>query len=676
MSELQVTVFAKRDGPLTKRISLGSDGKVISDGSACVMSRGRARRVELSSAQQLADLIGSLGPQEAITLGALQEGLPDEVEVVTKHRLNGVSRPDLIARSQEYIHFRPDEPAFTLIDYDTKGMPAAVRERIRELGGFWPALMSVLPALAGVAHVVRRSTSAGLFRTNTGEAIPGSDGVHVYVLVKDGKDGERFLKALHARCWLVGFGWMMVGAGGQLLERSIIDRVVGSPERLVFEGAPVLDPSLEQDQESRRPVAIEGEALDTLAVCPPLTTLEKAKLRELRAKEEARLAPEAANAREAFVDQQSQRLAKHGGLDVRQARRIIERQCEGVLLPNVELPFDDPVFAGHTVDNVLANPARFEGATLADPLAGVAYGRCKARIMRRPDGTLWIHSFAHGRTDYELKFDFLHAKAALAKEPVASVVELFVRLVVLLGDLDAVETEQLLNLVHFRTQLTKTALKEKLKAARANAKPRRAGGDQSRFTIKDKRLTYLKPTDTGGVLPVKLANFVAHIIEDQIYDDGATEQRRYLIEGELSDGTPLPPVIVPAKEFVGAGWVGQRRGARAIVYSGPGPPMLCEAIQTLSGDIPTRRIFGHTGWRLIDDAWVYLHAGGAIGANGEVKNIAVELPGELGGYRLQAPNSANGGDLRTAVRASLKLLDLNATVAAATWRAPLAEFCQ
>jgi len=141
MSELQVTVFAKRDGPLTKRISLGSDGKVISDGSACVMSRGRARRVELSSAQQLADLIGSLGPQEAITLGALQEGLPDEVEVVTKHRLNGVSRPDLIARSQEYIHFRPDEPAFTLIDYDTKGMPAAVRERIRELGGFWPALM-------------------------------------------------------------------------------------------------------------------------------------------------------------------------------------------------------------------------------------------------------------------------------------------------------------------------------------------------------------------------------------------------------------------------------------------------------------------------------------------------------------------------------------------------------
>lgn len=60
--------------------------------------------------------------------------------------------------------------------------------------------------------------------------------MHVFILVQDGRDCERFLKTLHLRCWLAGFGWMMVGAGGQLLERSIVDRVVGSPERLGFEG--------------------------------------------------------------------------------------------------------------------------------------------------------------------------------------------------------------------------------------------------------------------------------------------------------------------------------------------------------------------------------------------------------------------------------------------------------
>ena len=59
----------------------------------------------------------------------------------------------------------------------------------------------------------------------------------LFLGVQDGADVERFLKTLHARCWLAGLGWLMVGAGGQLLERSIVDRVVGTPERLVFEGS-------------------------------------------------------------------------------------------------------------------------------------------------------------------------------------------------------------------------------------------------------------------------------------------------------------------------------------------------------------------------------------------------------------------------------------------------------
>ena len=62
----------------------------------------------------------------------------------------------------------------------------------------------MLPALSDVARVTRRSTSAGLSRSDTGEALPGSDGVHVYVEEKDGADSERFLKALHERCWLAG----------------------------------------------------------------------------------------------------------------------------------------------------------------------------------------------------------------------------------------------------------------------------------------------------------------------------------------------------------------------------------------------------------------------------------------------------------------------------------------
>jgi hypothetical protein len=476
----QVTVFKKSGGPLTKRISLNPDGTIKSDGSACVMSRGRARRVELNSAQQLAELISTFGSSEAITLGALREDLPDEVEVATKRQVNGNPGPNVVARDQEHIQFQFGTPAFTLIDHDTKGMPTEVHTKMTELGGFWPTLLSVLPALRGVERVERRSTSAGLFNQETGVALAASDGMHVYPLLKDGRDGERFLKTLHERCWLKGLGWMIVGAGGQLLDRSIVDRMVGSPERLVFEGAPILEPPLAQDKESRRPVVIEGEALDAIAACPPLTNLEKAKLRELRAKKCLRLAPEAAKEKDAFINRQAKELAQGAGIDLHRARQTIKRQCEGVLLPDVVLPFDAPEFAGSTVGDVLTDPARFEGATLADPLEGVDYGRCKARVMRRADGSVWINSFAHGRTAYELKLDAHTARIALERVGKDEVVEAFVQSV-LASDLTEDQIEELRNLVHDRSGINKRTLDSRLKGARKEEAARRARKEAERL---------------------------------------------------------------------------------------------------------------------------------------------------------------------------------------------------
>jgi hypothetical protein len=327
----EITLFAKSSGPLTKRISLEADGSIRSDGSACVMARGSARRIHLTAASDLGALIERLKPNEAIALGALRAGLSDPVQVVTKHKLNGAA--NVIARTGADIIYRKGQPALALLDFDTKGMPRDVTIALAQHGGFWSALVAVLPALRTGARVMRRSTSAGLFRSDTGTRLPGSDGVHVYVAVQDGTDVERFLKTLHARCWLAGFGWLLVGAGGQLLERSIVDRMVGAPEHLVFEGGPILDPPLAQDKDSRRPIAIEGDALDTVAACPPLTIAETAQLRELKAKWAHRLAGESTKVRTAFIAKQAKRLAETNGISVKEAMRTIARQCEGVLPP-------------------------------------------------------------------------------------------------------------------------------------------------------------------------------------------------------------------------------------------------------------------------------------------------------------------------------------------------------
>jgi hypothetical protein len=476
---VELVAVVKDDGPLTKRISLNGDGDLVSDGSACVLLRGRARRVELNSAQELADLIGSLGSSEGVVLGALRKGLPDYVEVVTKRKLNGASPPGLIARTREFIDYRAGELAFALIDFDQKAMPDSVAMRIKEVGGLRAAIELVLPGFATVTQVIRRSTSAGLLNGDTGEAIQGSGGVHIFVLVKDGGDIERFLKALHARCWLQGFGWMMAGAAGQVLERSVIDRSVGAGERLVFEGPPILDPPLAQDEKRRRPVAREGDILETLSACPPLNIVEEARLKELRAKEVLRLAPECEKARASFIDRRADGLAKKRCIKISDARRIIERQIDGVLLPDVELPFDEVAFSGCTVADVLADPGKFVGATLADPIEGLPYGSTKAMIMRRADGSLFVNSFAHGHIVYELKRDYRAVETALKKAQPDDAASVFVRLV-LSAELDWIEIERLRNLASNLSGTGKRFLDTLLKRSRDEQAAARAREERER----------------------------------------------------------------------------------------------------------------------------------------------------------------------------------------------------
>ena len=455
---IEITVFAKIGGPLTKHISLTKNGTFASDGSACVMGRGTARRVKLGSMQEFADLIEKLKSEEALALGVLRSDLADEVEVVTKERVtqhNGTARPDIIARTGAYIAYQKDRPTPVLLDYDSKGMPPNVAAELRRLGGFWEALVSVLPVLADATHLTRLSTSAGLYRSDTGQKLPGSNGMHVYIVVFNGDDVERFLPTLHDRCWLAGLGWMVVSSSGALLERSIVDRTVGSPERLVFEGPPILVQPLKQDLAARLPKAVAGDIIDTIAACPPLTIVETAKVQELKAREGQRLAPEVAKARTAFVAAQAKELAKRTGKSEQEAKKIIERQCEGVLHPDVVLPFDDPDLAGCTVRDVLADPERFDGATLADPLEGVSYGRCVAKIMRRADGMPWIHSFAHGRMIYHLTRDAAAVRSAMETVDKKDAAKMFVRLAVD-ADLDQVEIEELRQLAK---QLSGTNLK-------------------------------------------------------------------------------------------------------------------------------------------------------------------------------------------------------------------------
>lgn len=185
----------------------------------------------------------------------------------------------------------------------------------------------------------------------------------------------------------------------------------------------------------------------------------------------------------------------------------------------------------------------------------------------------------------------------------------------------------------------------------------------------------LRKVNNEGVRLVPLANFSARITGEVVRDDGAERQAFLSLEGRLDSGAPLDLIEVPSAQFSALGWIIAQWGARAVVYAGNGlKDHLRAALQVLSGDAPRRVVFAHTGWRRIEDRWCYLHAGGAIGAEGAVPGIEVDPGGRLQGFVLPLP--PEGEALREAIRASLGLLsvaldELSVPLFLACYRAPL-----
>nr|MBA3556728.1 DUF927 domain-containing protein [Gemmatimonadales bacterium] len=152
------------------------------------------------------------------------------------------------------------------------------------------------------------------------------------------------------------------------------------------------------------------------------------------------------------------------------------------------------------------------------------------------------------------------------------------------------------------------------------------------------------------------------------------EQRRFF-EMETDLAGERSAFRVAAADYDSLAWVPERVGAGAIIA----PGYQCReharvAIQQLSGIPPRRTSYAHLGWREVDGAWIYLHAGGALGADGPVDGADVQVQDTLSFFELPAVPAGDAVD--QAVRASLEILEAAPAevafpVLAATYRAPL-----
>jgi hypothetical protein len=335
-----------------------------------------------------------------------------------------------------------------------------------------------------------------LYRQDTGESFSGSGGVHHYILEKEASDIERFLRVLHDRCWEGGFGWHLISRAGQLLDRSLVDRTVGYGEHLCFEGAPVIEPPLAQDVTKLLPEVFDGEAIDTVVVVPPLTEYERERVGEAKARSAEALGKAAAEIRAQHDRTLAEQVSARSGMPIYTASRLIAARHRGVLLPCLDLDFDHLGIV--SVAEVLADPDRFVGETLADPMEGGDYGRCKAKLMRGDDGGLFIHSFAHGGGIYRLRHDARSAKAAITQAPLDGLVD-YAMAILAMAAMEPDELEDFVATVAKTAGIGKHAVKERIK------KEDREREQRTRRTAmasgEDGRVIRPRPPADGELLP-------------------------------------------------------------------------------------------------------------------------------------------------------------------------------
>ena len=165
--------------------------------------------------------------------------------------------------------------------------------------------------------------------------------------------------------------------------------------------------------------------------------------------------------------------------------------------------------------------------------------------------------------------------------------------------------------------------------------------------------------DINSEVLIPLANFSAIVIEERRVDDGAEVDHRSIIRATLPrpTGPLVQDIDVPTDKFSSLAWVTTKLGHQYIVNAGTATRdhLRC-CIQRFSDAIQVRDVYAHTGWRQIEGRWLYLHAGGAIGADGLDTSLSIELPEQLNNYNLPAPPPVD--EARAAVRASLEQMIL------------------
>lgn len=401
--------------------------------------------------------------EKAIILGITGH---DEIGITTKD--NPVAGK--ISRSKEFFKFcNSDQVGLILLDIDDGSEHGSYTED--EIKTFLKDLFGLLEfSLIGenksntICRFERHSGAAGVFKD--GKAI--GDGYHIYIPVKN--PTEELLELIFDWAWLSGLKSYKISATGSVLERSIIDVAVKSPERLVFESdCSVEDPFEVRFRECKftpggvidselAKIKLEAE-IERIYVEQGFSSIAAAKAKYTN---EVKKSPEVTKRRKEYIEKETEKLSKTKKISKAAAREIIKKRDNFLLLSSDYIILNDMTEV--SVYEILANPSEWHNRNDIRSPFEPDYGPSKAKIFLNDDESVILHSFAHGGQIYRLAHDCLGVLEWI-KESDLDEVKYNYETIIANAVLDEDERDEVAAAVQERLGNKLTAIKKKVAAA-------------------------------------------------------------------------------------------------------------------------------------------------------------------------------------------------------------------
>ena len=301
-----------------------------------------------------------------------------------------------VSRSKEYFKYIDGEEGFLLLDYDPnefyKNGKVLNKEEFLEL------IYKAVPEIKNSPHLWKTSSGSNIVQIKDKDGnkcykkLVGLKGQHLIIHVSNMSDINNFFNYLYHKLWIMGEGYVFVDKVGRLHDRTIVDKVVNSPEREIFLRACLDEKYLKQDLQIE--IINSGKsALDLGIILEKEDLIEiEEKFDVLHRKELSKYNNESKKRLDSYVKKNAE---KHSMSKESLRHSILERK----LFSDFKIKLSDGTYV--SVEKVLDDADKYSGKYCYEPFEPEYGGYCSTKAWIDANNNR-IYSHAHGGIEYEL----------------------------------------------------------------------------------------------------------------------------------------------------------------------------------------------------------------------------------------------------------------------------------